>query len=161
MTPSSSVFSSTFFSSCWAAQPGVLRAQALCWEMVLSASNCNSNFSCNWLQLTRTLCGTGLYNCLSPTCFLWVSHLHRIQPVHGQGYILISSTGCTCSVIDGWVEDQYVTLLPILFLFISSSWIFRLVRCFVLVFSSQHILMSFFSLTQLLVIEISLPVIIT
>ena len=36
----------------------------------------------NWLQLTRTVCGTGLYNWLTPTYFLWASHQHRIQPVH-------------------------------------------------------------------------------
>ena len=53
LTPSSSVFSSTSFSFCWAAQLGVLRAQAPCWELVLTASNCNSNFNCNWLQLTQ------------------------------------------------------------------------------------------------------------
>ena len=63
----------------------------------------------NWLQLTRTVCRTGLYHCLTPTCFLWASHLHPIQPVHGQGYILMSSTGCTCFSIDGWAEGQYVT----------------------------------------------------
>ena len=34
------------------------------------------------LQLTHTVCGTWLYNCLTPTCFLWASQLHRIQPVH-------------------------------------------------------------------------------
>ena len=38
LTPSSSVFSSTSFSFCWAAQLGVLRAQALCWELVLTAT---------------------------------------------------------------------------------------------------------------------------
>ena len=27
---------------------------------------------------------------------LWASYLHPIQPVHSQGYTLISSTGCTC-----------------------------------------------------------------
>ena len=43
LTPTSSDYSSTSFSFCWAAQPGVLRAQALCWELVLTASNCNSN----------------------------------------------------------------------------------------------------------------------
>ena len=26
---------------------------ALCWELVLTASNWNSNFNCNWLQLTQ------------------------------------------------------------------------------------------------------------
>ena len=94
LTPSSSVFCSTSFSFCWAAQPEVLRAQAPCLELVLTASNCKSNFNC--LTLTEPVRGTGLYNYLTSTCFLWASHLHRIQPVHGQGYILISSTGCTC-----------------------------------------------------------------
>ena len=50
----------------------------------------------NWLQLNEPVCGIGLYNCLTPTCFLWASHLHPIQPLHRQGYTLISSTGCTC-----------------------------------------------------------------
>ena len=56
--------------------------QALYLELVLTASNSNSNSNCNWLQLTQTVCGTGLYNCLTFTCFLWASQLHRIQPVH-------------------------------------------------------------------------------
>ena len=64
----------------------------------------------NWHQLTQTVCGTGLYKCLTTICFLWASQSYRIQPVHGQGYILISSTGCACFLIDGWVEGQYVTL---------------------------------------------------
>ena len=82
LTPSSSDYSSTSFSFCWAAQPGVLRAQAIRWELVLTASNCNSNSNCNWPQLTETVCGTWLYNCLPSTCFPWASHAHRIQPVH-------------------------------------------------------------------------------
>ena len=86
------------FSFCWAAQPGVLRA--LCRELVLTASICNSNFNCNWRQLTRTVCGTGLYNCLTPICFPWASQSHQIKPVHAQGYVLISSTGYTCFLID-------------------------------------------------------------
>ena len=48
-------------------------------------------FPTNWLPVTP-----GLYNCLTPTCFLWASHLHSIQPVNSQGYPLISSTRCTC-----------------------------------------------------------------
>ena len=75
-----------------------------CWELVLTASNCN-----NWLQTNWTSCRTGSYHCLSSTCFLWASYLHPIQPVHSQGYTLISSTGCTFSLIDGWVGGQYVT----------------------------------------------------
>ena len=82
LTPSSSDYNNASFLFCWAAQPGVLRAQALCWELVLTASNCNSNFNCNWLQLNQLVCVTGLYNCLTSTCFLRASHLHRILPVH-------------------------------------------------------------------------------
>ena len=90
VTSSSSVFNSTSFSLCWAAQPGVS----------------NSN---NWLQTNWTSCRISLYHCFPSTCFLWASHLHPIQPVHSHSYTLISSTGCTCSLIDGWVEGQYVT----------------------------------------------------
>ena len=35
-----------------------------------------------WFQLTRTVCGTGLYNCLTFTCFPWALQWHWIQPVH-------------------------------------------------------------------------------
>ena len=106
LTLSSSDYSSTSFSFCSAAQPGVLRAQALCWELVFTASNCNSNkltpsnSNCLWHRVISFL---------TTTYFSWASQLHRIQPVHGQGYILISSTGCTCFLINGWVRGQYVT----------------------------------------------------
>ena len=72
--------------------------------LVLTASNCKKLTPTIW-----TSCRTGLYHCLTFTCFLWASHLLRIQPVHSQGYPLISSTVCSCSLIDGWVEGQYVT----------------------------------------------------
>ena len=58
------------------------------WELVPTTAS--------YLQLTEPVCGTGLYNCLTPTCFLWASHLHPIQPIHSQGYTLISLTRCTC-----------------------------------------------------------------
>ena len=41
-----------------------------------------------WLQLTRTVCGTRLYNCLMSTCFLGAPDLHRIQPVHMSRWYL-------------------------------------------------------------------------
>ena len=105
--PNSSVFSSTPFSFCWAAQSGVLRAH----HPLLGAGSLYSILSpTNWLQTNWTSCCTGLYHCLTPTSFLWASHLHPIQPVHSQGYTLISLTGCTCSLIDGWVKGQYVTV---------------------------------------------------
>ena len=106
LTHSSFVFSSISFSFCRAAQSGALRAHS----PLLGARSLYIIFSpTNWLQLTRTVCRTGLYHCLTSTCFMWALHLHRIQPVHGQGYILMSSTGCTCSLIEGWVKSQYVT----------------------------------------------------
>ena len=71
------------------------------WELVLT--------KVSYLQLTCTVCCTGLYHCLTPTCFLWASHLHPIQPIHGQGYILMSSTGCISFSIDEWADGQYVT----------------------------------------------------
>ena len=103
LTSCYSVFSSTSFSSCGDAQLGVLRA-SLWWELVLTASNCNKLTPIDW-----PCCRTGLYHCLTSTCFLWASHLHPLQPIHSQGYTLISSTGCTCSLIDDWVRGQYLT----------------------------------------------------
>ena len=106
LTPSSFVFSSTSFSFCWAAQSGVLMAHG----SLLGAGSLYSILSpINWFQLNEPVCRTGLYNYLTSTCFLWPSHLHPIQSVHSQGYTLISSTGCTCFSIDGWIEGQYVT----------------------------------------------------
>ena len=74
----------------------------------------NSSHCIELQQLTPTKwtsCRTGLYHCLTPSCFLWASQLHPSQPIHSQGYTLISSTGCTCSLIIGWVGGQYVTSL--------------------------------------------------
>ena len=34
------------------------------------------------LKKCTAVSGTCLYNCLTSTCFLWASLLHRIQPVH-------------------------------------------------------------------------------
>ena len=83
---------------------------ALCWVLVLTTA---SYLQLTDSKLTEPVCRTGLYNCLSSTCFLWASHLHPIQPVHSQGYTLISSTGWICSLIGGWVGGQYVILLSI------------------------------------------------
>ena len=79
---------------------------ALCWVLVLSTA---SYLQLTDSKLTEPVCRTGLYYCLTYICFPWASHLHPIQPVYSQGYTLISSTGCTCSLIDSWVGGQYVT----------------------------------------------------
>ena len=106
LTPSSFVFSSTSFSFCWDAQSGVLRAHS---PLLGVGSLYNILSPTPWLQLTEPVCGNRLCNCLTLTCFLWASHLHPFQPVHSQAYYLISTTGCTSSLIDGWVGGQYVT----------------------------------------------------
>ena len=46
------------------------------------------NSACLELQLTRTVCGTGLYNCLTFICFPWASQLPRFQPVHRSRWYL-------------------------------------------------------------------------
>ena len=79
------------------------------WVLVLSTA---SYHQLDWLQLTELPVAPGYIIFLSPTCFLWASHLNPIQTVHGQGYILMSSIGCTCFSIDVWVEGQYVTNTP-------------------------------------------------
>ena len=106
LTPSSFALAALFSRSAWLLNRGSWGAHS----PLLGAGSIYSILSpTNWPQLTEPVCGTGLYNCLTPTCFLWASHLHPIQPVHSQGYTLISSTGCTCSLINGWFEGQYVT----------------------------------------------------
>ena len=85
--PNSSGYSSISFPFSCAAQPGAWGPN-LCWDMVLIPAS--------FLQLVWLPVAPGLYNYLTTTCFLWASHLHSIQPVHSQGYLLISSTGCTC-----------------------------------------------------------------
>ena len=74
---------------------------ALCWVWfsLLRTATTDSKLQTIW-----TSCRTGLYHCLTFTCFMWASHLNRIQLVHGRGYTLISSTGCTCSLINSWVN---------------------------------------------------------
>ena len=107
LTPCSSGHSSTLLHSAGLLNRGpegpnpLLGASSHCLELQFE------------LQLTDSNYGTGLYHCLTPTCCPWASQLHWIKPVHGQAYILISSIGCTCFLIDGWVEGQYVTVRKI------------------------------------------------
>ena len=90
------------------------------WELVLTTAS--------YLQLTEPVCGTGLYNCLTPTCFLWASHLHPIQPVHSQGYTLISSTGCTCYLhrcISYLTAQPRVNMLHVLIRSLSDKYLWE------------------------------------
>ena len=78
LVPSSSGYSSTSFSSCGAAQPGALRAHlsagsgSHCFELQPLTPNSD-------LQLTRTSCRTGLYNCLTSNCLTCALNSTRPQ----------------------------------------------------------------------------------
>ena len=108
LTPSSSDYSSTSFLFCWAAQLGSLRATS-------PQSGACSHCLKLQLKLTQAVCGSWLYNCLMPTCFLWALQLHRIQPVlrsrwypdiFDRMHLLFTLVHL---LIDSSVEGQYVT----------------------------------------------------
>ena len=82
LTPSSSDYSSTCFSFCWAVQTGVTEGRKPSVWSWFSLPRTATQTPTNWLQLTQAVCGTWLYYWLTYTCFLWASQLHQIQPVH-------------------------------------------------------------------------------
>ena len=121
LTPSSSCYSSTSFSSCRAAQPGAQRAQPLlgpgshCFEMQQLTPISD-------LQLTWTSCSIGLYNCLIPTCFC-EHHICtqfnpssvKVIPWYLRPDAPVIYTGAFLIWQLGWVRDQYVTVVSLLF----------------------------------------------
>ena len=109
LTPSSSDYSSTSSSFCWAAQPGSWGPKPSVWSWFSLPRTATRNPT-NCLQLTQAVCGTWLYNCLPFTSFL---RAYQSPPNSttstGQGHTPISSNGCTSYLIDCSVEGQYVT----------------------------------------------------
>ena len=91
---------SVTFPFSWAAQPAT-------WGPSLSGT-CSSiqHLFFNWsdLQTLNFLC-TELYNNSTSTFFLWASQIALIQPVHGQGYILI------------FLDRMHLLFTPVHFLF--------------------------------------------
>ena len=70
----------------------------------------------DWLGLTKAVCGTWLYFCLTHTCFLWAyasATITDFNLIPGQGDIPISSTGCTCFAV-----------LPLIYTGTSLDWQF-------------------------------------
>ena len=143
LTLGSSDHSSTSSSFCWAAQPGTLRGPS-----PLSGAGSHSagilsptgtatrtptaTATRTELKLLQAVCGTWLYNCLRPTCFLWAyASATNSTTSTSQGDIPISSTGCNCFLIDGSVEGQYVTgaIFFLLQCFLSFFFL-SLFRCF-------------------------------
>ena len=83
----------------WAAQPWVAEGPS-----PLSGAGSHSylqlRLELNWNWLTQVVCGTWLYNCLTPTCFLWTyASAPSSTTSTGQGDIPISSTRCTCFTV--------------------------------------------------------------
>ena len=123
LTQSSSDYSSTS-SFCSAAQPGSWGPKPSVWRWLSlrhlvpncdwnSNCDCNSNWSLpasnsNWLK--PSLAPGYIIFWRPPAsggrCMCTEFNLSTVQ-----GDIPISSTGCTCFLIDGSVEGQYVTLL--------------------------------------------------
>ena len=92
--------SSTFWLGCstvshWG--PQALSLQTDSHAGILSPTDSNCNWNSNWLELTRTVCGTWLYFCLTSTSFLWAYASEPNSTTStSQGDIPISSTGYTC-----------------------------------------------------------------
>ena len=77
--PHSYGHNSVSFLFSWAAQPGAwVPSLSGCWFSL-------PHLISNWLNF---LC-TELYKSSTHTFFLWASQIALIQPIHGQGYILI------------------------------------------------------------------------
>ena len=101
----------------WAAQPSVTEGPkpSVCrWLSI-------RHLIPNWLQLqlelrtdllTQAVCGTWLYNCLTPTCFLWAyASSPNSTTSTDQGDIPIYSTGCSCFAV-----------LPLIYTGASLDW---------------------------------------
>ena len=84
-----------------------------------------------WLQQTRTVCDTGLYNCLTFTCFLWASYLHRIQPIHMSRWYLRPDAPVSRLTAGSKVNMLHICYSVVFYLFLLwYNW--SLLRCFVL-----------------------------
>ena len=84
----------------WAAQAWVAESPSPLSEVgshsagILSPTATATRTLCH--ELTQTICGTWLYNCLTSTCFLWAyASAPNSTTSTDQGNIPISSTGCT------------------------------------------------------------------
>ena len=92
-----------FFLILLGCSTGVLRAQALCLEMVLTASNCNLNSNSNWLQLTKPSVAPGYVIVWHPPASCGRRNCTEFNLSTGQGDTPISSTGCTCFLLHRWI----------------------------------------------------------
>ena len=114
--------SSTYSSFCWAAQPGSWGPKPSVWRWLSLRHvdpNCdwNSNCDCNsnWTLLAsdsnrlKPSVAPGYIIVWHPPASCGRRMCTKFNPSIDQSDIPISSTGCTCFLIDGLVEGQYVT----------------------------------------------------
>ena len=118
LTPTSSDYSSTFSSFCWAAQPGSRGPKPSVWSWfslprtaTRTPTDSQTTVAPGYIIVWRPPASCGRRNCTD------------FNPSTGQGDTSLSSIGCTCFLIDGWVEGQYVTLITV---FNASQLIFAL-----------------------------------
>ena len=90
--------SSSFWLGC--STVGYWGPKALSLQAVHTLASCPQLERQLKLELTQAVCGTWLYVCLTPTCFLWAyASAPNSTTSTGQGDIPISSTGCTCFIV--------------------------------------------------------------
>ena len=147
LTPSSSSYSSTSFSSCGTAQPRALRAPLSAWSgshsFELQPLTPNSD-----LQLTRTSCSTGLYNCLTPTCYSECHICTQFNPSTVKAipwYLQLDApviyTGAFLIWQLGRVGGQYVTYI---YMYVCSLTLYHVISSWVIFYWSE----SFFFFKQ-------------
>ena len=114
LTQSSSDHSSTSLRPGWAAQLWVTDGhKPSVYKLILTLASCPpTDCNWNWTDPTQAVCGTWLYFCLMPTCFLWAyASAPNSTTSTGEGDIPISSTGCTCFAV-----------LPLIYTGASLDW---------------------------------------
>ena len=95
LTPSSSDYSSTSFSFCWAAHPGVTEVPSL---LPRTATRTPTATDSNKL---KPFVAPSYIIVWRPPAFCGRRNCTKFNPSTGQGDTPISSTGCTCFLIDG------------------------------------------------------------
>ena len=120
-------YSCTSSSFCWDAQPVSWRPKPSVWRRLSQrylVPNCHRNSNCGWNSnwtlpasnsnsnwLTKPSVAPGYIIVWGPPASCRRRICTEFNPSTGQVDIPISSTGCTCFLTDGSVEDQYVTFL--------------------------------------------------
>ena len=133
LTPSSPHHFFLILLSC---STGVLRGQSLCLELVLTASNSTATDS----NKPKPSVAPGYIIIWHPPASCGRCNCTEFNPYTGKGDTLISSTGCTCFLIDGCLLIILLLFLWMLQRYSFICWSISLLRkllltkvCFILV----------------------------